>query len=282
MVFWWAHPFYMPTSSIMHRSKRIVQFVLVTAGAFALGVAIDAVNNARLRAAISRTAFTARTLTIYSNPDGSEVGRESGVEAYRSDGSQAIELQRHVYIPGSPAEPDETRTIFDLPARRRVMIDPFTESMSTWALSDEEVRHFRTKHDCLGKTEHQSIELSPQVGTILGYRVVKKITTPPTPIDGRFMRFEGWVATELDCYQLRSTILDVTAPTAPVTRTQFEVVEIIPGEPDGDLFDIPAGYTERSPEDIEREVARRKGEPFELSHGVEVQTREYHQRRPSP
>ena len=162
------------------------------------------------------------------------------------------------------------------------MIDPFTESMSTWALSDEEVRHFRTKHDCLGKTEHQSIELSPQVGTILGYRVVKKITTPPTPIDGRFMRFEGWVATALDCYQLRSTILDVTAPTAPVTRTQFEVVEIIPGEPDGDLFDIPAGYTERSPEDIEREVARRKGEPFELSHGVEVQTREYHQRRSSP
>ena len=162
------------------------------------------------------------------------------------------------------------------------MVDPFTESMSTWALSDEEVRHFRTKHDCLGTTEHQSIELSPSPGTILGYRVVKKITTPPTPIDGRFMRFEGWVATGLDCYQLRSTILDVTDPTAPVTRTQFEVVEIIPGEPDGDLFDIPAGYTERSPEDIEREIARRKGEPFELSHGVEVQTREYRQRRPSP
>ena len=160
------------------------------------------------------------------------------------------------------------------------MIDPFAESMSTWALSDEEVQHFRTKHNCLSTREHQSIELSPSPGTILGYRVVKKITTPPTPIDGRYMRFEGWVATELDCYQLRSTILDVTDPTAPVTRTQFEVVEIIPGEPDGDLFDIPAGYTERSPEDIEREVARRKGEPFELSHGVEVQTREYHQRRP--
>ena len=264
----------------MHRPKRIVQFVLVTAGAFVLGTAIDAVNNARLKAAISRTAFTARTLTIYSNPDGSRVGRESGVEAHRSDGSQAIELQRHVYIPGRPAESHENRTIFDLPARRRVMIDPFTESMSTMALSDELVQHFSTRHDCLSTTEHQSIEMSPQVGTILGYRVVKKITTPPTPIDGRVMRFEGWVATELDCYQLRSTILDVTDLNAPVTRTQFEVVEIIPGEPDSSIFEIPSGFTERSPEDVEREFARRKGEPFEPGHGAEVQTRESRQQRP--
>ena len=261
-------------------SKRIVQFVLVTAGAFALGTAIDAVNTARLKAATSRTAFTARTLTIYSNPDGSEVARDSGIEAYKSDGSQAIELQRHLQIPGRPAESSEMRTILDLPARRKVISVPFVESKSTMALPDELAQHFSRRHDCLSTTERQSIDLSPTPGTILGYKVVKKTET--MPIDGMFMRFEVWVASELDCYQLRSTILDVTDPNAPVTRTQVEVVEIIPGEPDGSMFEIPSGFTERSPEDVEREVARRRGEPFELSHGVEVQTREYHQRRPSP
>ena len=160
------------------------------------------------------------------------------------------------------------------------MIVPYAESKSTMALSDEEVRHFSTRHDCLSTTERQSIELSPVPGTILGYRVVKKIET--TPINGKLMQFELWVAPELNCYQLRSTVLDVTDPNAPVIRTQREVVEIIPGEPVDSIFEIPSGFTERSPEDVEREIARREGEPFELSHGAEVQTREYHQRRPSP
>ena len=148
------------------------------------------------------------------------------------------------------------------------------------ALSDEEVRHFSTKHDCLSTTEHQSIDSSPTPGTILGYRVVKKIDT--TPIDGRLSRYEEWVAPELNCHLLRLADIDVTDPNAPVIRTQVEVVEIIPGEPDGSMFETPSGFTERSPEDIEREVARRKGKPFEMSHGVEVLTREYHQRPPSP
>ena len=258
------------------RLIRVIQFVLATAGAFALGTAIDALNTARLKADNSRSAFTARTLTIYSNPDGSEVMRESGVEAYKSDGSWAINLQRHLQIPGRPAESHEIRKILDLPARRRVTIFPFAESKSTMALSDEGARHLNTRHDCLSTstTEHQSIEL------ILGYRVVKKIDT--TPIDGRLSRYEEWVAPELNCYLLRAADIDVTDPTAPVMRTQLEVVEIIPGEPDGSMFETPAGLTERSPEDIDREIARRRGEPFELSHGVEVQTREYHQQRPPP
>ena len=261
-----------------NRLTRVFQFVLATAGAFALGTAIDALNTARLKADNSRSAFTARKLTIYSNPDGSEVMRESGVEAYKSDGSLAINLQRHVQIPGRPAESHEIRTIIDLPARRKVTIFPFAESMSTVALSDEGARHLNTRHDCLSTRENQSIDSSPTPGTILGYRVVKKIDT--TPIDEGLSRYEEWVSPALNCYLLRAADIDVTDPTAPVIRTQVEVVEIIPGEPDGSMFEIPADFTERSPEDIEREVARRKGEPFELSHGAEVRTREYHQRRP--
>ena len=266
-----------------NKLTRILQFVLATAGAFALGTAIDALNTARLKADNSQSAFTARKLTIYSNPDGSEVMRESEVEAYKSDGSWASNIQRHVQIPGRPAESHEIRKIIDLPARRKVTIFPFAESMSTVALSDEGARHLNTRHDCLSTretTEHQSIELSPTPGTILGYRVVKKIET--TPIDGGLSRYEEWVAPELNCYLLRAADIDVTDPTAPVMRTQLEVVEIIPGEPDSNMFETPVGFTERSPEDIDREIARRRGEPFELSHGVEVQTREYHQRRPSP
>ena len=213
-----------------NKLPRVLKFVLATAGAFALGVAIDAVNTARRKADNSQAAFTARTLTIYPNPDGSEVMRESGVEVYKSDGSWATKLQRHVQIPGRPAESHKIRTIMDLSARQRVMVDPFTESKFTMALSDEEVRHLRTKHDCYSTRENQSIDLNPPEETILGYRVVKKIET--TPIDGEFMRFEVWVAPELNCYQLRSTILDVTDPNAPVILTQVEAVEIIPGEPD--------------------------------------------------
>ena len=261
-----------------NKRPRVIKFVLATAGAFALGGAISAVNTACLKTDNSRSAFTARTLTIYNNPDGSEVGRESGVEAYRSDGSWASNLHRHLQIPGRPAESHEVRYILDLPARRRVTIVPFAESKSTMALPDEWGRPLSTRHDCLSTTEHQSIELSPSPGTILGYRVVKKIDT--RPIDGALSRYEEWVAPGLNCYQLRAVDIDVTDPTAPVIRTQREVVEIIPGEPDGDLFDIPAGLTERPPEDVEREIARRRGEPFELGHGAEVQTREYHQRRP--
>ena len=257
-----------------NKLPRVLKFVLATAGAFALGVAIDAVNTARRKADNSQAAFTARTLTIYSNPDGSEVMRESGVEAYKSDGSLATKLQRHVQIPGRPAESHKIRTIMDLSARQRVMVDPFTESKFTMALSDEEVRHLRTKHDCPSARENQSIELNPPQETILGYRVVKKIDTSPTPINGRVHRFEEWVVPELNCFTLRSIDRDVTDPNAPVIRSQLEAVEIIPGEPDGGMFETPAGFTERSPEDIEREIARRKGEPFELSHGTEVLTRE--------
>ena len=244
-----------------NKLPRGIKFVLATAGAFALGAAISTVSTACLKTDNGRVAFTARKLTIYNNPDGSEVARESEVEADRIDGSWASNLQRHVQIPGRPAESHEVRKILDLPARRRVTIDPFTESKSTMALPDEWARHFSTRHDCLSTTEHQSIELNPSPGAILGYRVVKKIET--TPIDGELMRFEVWVAPELNCYQLRAADIDVTAPNAPVIRTQVEVLEIMPGEPDGDLFDIPAGLTERSPEDVEREFARRKGEPFE-------------------
>jgi hypothetical protein len=124
----------------------------------------------------------------------------------------------------------------DLRSRVFVHAMPFPKSKRTSHLSESELpEHIQSAFEtCDGSEKDESLQRS----TMLGYPVVRRVT------DMKSMIETAWVAPELDCYRLESSILFRSG-----SHVETKVTSIQEGEPPDSLFQIPPDFAERSPTD---------------------------------
>ncbi len=197
----------------------------------------------------SKKPFTAIVLKKLFDKNRNQFGTEMTLTAIRGDGSQVdiMQLLQNKVI--------GTKVIIDVASKQRISVDPITESRTTYHYSDKWFLRFATPPPC---SEGPDAEHS----TVLG-RQVFKITQNMDPsksstTDEDSTVVEQWVAPELDCFPLRSTISQVIDGVL-IPQQVREVISLIPGEPDPSLFQIPANYVERSPMEVSAEFERRTG-----------------------
>jgi len=214
------------------------------------GIAVFEVTRAvRLKAMqFRRTPLTA-LMTEENYPPGWARADYVGyaVRAVRSDGSEVTVLRKEA----PDGRPVDMKVILDIPSRRRVSVDPSTQSMSSFPLPERHVATYLSKPvmDCMEKpgAEHT---------TLLGYDALKT-REPGGPPESQDL-IETWMAPALGCFPLRE---EYTYPAATLGGGALRVVKqavfVIPGEPSASLYEIPSTYTERSPGEVNAEFERR-------------------------
>jgi len=259
-------------------SNLIAKLTAGAAAAFCAGLIVNFLFVQSATTAAGRIPFTARVLQVFHNPDGAAGVRENVVIAYRSDGSQAVGRVRTMEgVAGRSPESAEFRRVRDVQAKMDHTIFPIAESVSSLPMSAGELARLTARpQDCA--VEGWEIDEEPAPSTVLGHRVIKRtLTVPPSGGAAAGTIHEEWVAPELNCFPLRK----ITRTPGPdgIVRTRYDALEIQIGEPDEELFRVPESYTERSPREIQQEIARRRGEEFETNPAVESRTEQYYQRR---
>jgi hypothetical protein len=171
---------------------------------------------------------------------------ENYIHAVRSDGSWVNVFDRQL----ANHEWGEVRVVLDVPSRKRVIIDPSTESLVSYPLSENGVRiRVTSPASCLSKANSGR-------ATLMGYDVLKVSDDFPANGD-EIRRSERWLAPGLDCFAVKET--NTYGSASALNRTTRDALYITIGEPDPKLYQIPANYTERSPSELSAEHARRFG-----------------------
>lgn len=165
----------------------------------------------------------------------------------RSDGSTM--RGRRLVKPGNRGE-TEQRTITDLSQGKRILVDGLTDSLSTVFLSQNSVT--RAKGRALSACP--AVDRSTR-SNILGYEVFR--WTYDQHGGGQVFRNEEWLAPDLNCLSLKTTVLAGTSESDLRMSNVEEVIEVKRGEPDASLFAIPSTYSERSPQSVAEEFRHR-------------------------
>ena len=167
---------------------------------------------------------------------------QSYLFARRGDGSSVKSMPMQIMAKGGWAN---QRIIEDFAAHRRTSLDPATESLTTYRYSSQVAGRLSAPPG-LCSDDPQAAHLQ-----ILGYDTVLVTHTAPSP--GAGIEVKQWQAAQLNCFVLKE---EATNPDGPWTITR-EALLVSQGPPPASLFEIPAGYVERSPSEVMAERARR-------------------------
>jgi hypothetical protein len=179
-------------------------------------------------------------------PDGSPVGTDVWTIAISRPGSfvEAHESRNGIAI-------GPKRIIVDVINLRRVSVDPPTESITTYPLSRKTITGLLDfKFSCSDDpgAEHKQF---------FGHQAVK--VTHERLAGTVKLGYEDWIATELGCLVVKSTVKRYQNGIFQATRYK-DVTALTLGEPYSSLFQIPQTFVERKPSEVMQESARRKGE----------------------
>lgn len=132
---------------------------------------------------------------------------------------------------------------------KHVVVDQFTESTTTYA-SPGLVDQYRIKpaSACPGQPGDP----------ILGFATFVEEKTLKVPGNGAGVK--AWRAPRLNCLPLREEIVR-TRGGGTSSLQVTSAISITLGEPGAWLFDIPRGYTERTPNEVLAEAAKKAGRP---------------------
>lgn len=180
------------------------------------------------------------------------------VTGVRSDGSVA----RAVFQPRARDHAAfYERAVTDVSQGRHILVDPFTESTTTYP-SQKLVDRIRRKpaNSCPGQPGDK----------IFGYETMSEVKTVTTNTA------KGTTATttttsrapQLNCAMLRQETRTVKADG----RVLFQVISatmVTPGEPPAWLFEVPSNYTERSPSAVNAETSSKLGFNFPQRPGLD-------------
>ena len=184
--------------------------------------------------------FTAFISVEDFDSHGNLIKQSHEILATRTDGSSVI-----VYERTDPAgKPIQTRIITNVSAKKRISIDPITESTTTYGMSDDMVTVALRKYSLCVGTSVQSEKL------VKGFRAIEMDLSKN--YGGKLSR-QGWYAPELGCLPVEETIARSDIQRRQVRRMIFA----IRGEPSPELFSIPEGFQERSPSEVLAEYKRK-------------------------
>ena len=201
----------------------------------------------------NRKAFTAFLVMSFYKDDVESHKNEFVLYAQRGDGSHVRATNRFGEV---GQRWGVMKHIVDLRSRVEVGTDPWTDSKSTMPLSPGLLKFHSAPPLPPGCTK------DPQAPheTILGYDTVKVIDQFGSE---QALRAERWLAPALECFPLREVAKVgslVGNEFVPKSRQETQVVWVAEGEPSESLFDVPKGYVERKPSEIDAEWYRMTGQ----------------------
>lgn len=232
-------------------ARWMARFTLIAA---ALGFLLT--FNARSQSvASSYIPFTATVQTQYFGAkSGPARATEYATVARKADGSQAqIDT---VHSPNG--QPGRTESILDVHAREAVGLEGFTKSKTTYHYTSGQL-------DAMLQTENcsRNVARGAARSELLGQEVfrIRSIET-----HGNLKATETiWVAPRLGCFPLRDVYKLSSGPW-----TEEKVLRLKLGEPSRSLFQIPAGYAERSPSQLAaRWLALFPGHPWATDSAIQ-------------
>lgn len=218
-------------------SKQTIARVMLLAGATALVWTAGAATSRAFRALGSTPgapiAFTAEFVVKTYDAANRELSSSWDLLARRGDGS-VVMLRRSVNN-----ESAGIRRIWNTRARQSISVDPLTRSLLTSELSAPELAYLAAPG--VNCQEHNPfLKPTGERVTILGFDTVHLSGRPP----GADFQVERWSAPALNCFVMREEV------TSPAFRQLRSTLAVRLGEPDRSLFEVPAGYVERSPSEI--------------------------------
>ena len=204
----------------------------------------------------------------FRDSDGTLMSQSQKVWAVRSDGS--------VVEPRFSTAPDgqmyQQRIITDAAQGKRIVVDGITESITTYVLTDRAVRALRTPGGgCLNR---KGEEAEP----VFGYATVRV----EMPLADKTV--QEWLAPELNCVPLRSTLSKLMPDGTQRVLVRREVGDVAFGEPDAALFTAP-DWPEWSPSQVLELFRQKYGLPAtaQLERTKQITDQAYQaQRTPRP
>jgi hypothetical protein len=168
--------------------------------------------------------------------DGKVVREMRSTHAIRSDGS-SVEVHTDMLLAEPDGTPRELRMILDLSKPARITVHSPMKAVTTLPLDQRQADSERRQRQSCdgGATAIKSARM--------GYEVFSQRPTRDVPnLPSRFPDVEVWVAPALACVRLEETM---RRDGKVVMIRQAENIRL--GDPDPELFVVPADYTEISP-----------------------------------
>ena len=163
----------------------------------------------------------------------------------RDDGS----VSRADWKPATAGHPAySTLLITDVASGKYTIVDPFTESRTTYR-SPGMAEHHRVKpaSTCPGTAGEQ----------ILGFETVVEDKTSSFP--DRRLTIRYWRAPHLNCLPLREEDRTMLFKTGKQSLQVLNATSITLDEPSASMFEVPSVYTERTPSEVMAESSRKLG-----------------------
>lgn len=224
--------------------ERIALFIAATAAIGAVAFFIGRTRPTSAQAT-SWAPFTAVMVSqTYSHGSAAPTATGNHIHAVRGDGSWVDVALREVR-----GQLYRVSVIQNLALRRRVTIDPMTESTTTYPLSAATANRLATP-----ETSCTSDANAPHK-SMLGYDVVEVKRNRPGP-GGQTTVVDDWDATALNCFPLQRTVTLSQEGVASFRRI-VTAISVAAGPPDSALFQVPGNYTERSPSQVLAAFAKR-------------------------
>ncbi len=211
----------------------------------------------------TRVACSATFIRRYYDASGDLRRTSTYILAIRADGSSAtVHLTRD-------DRPDRWETVSNLAEGTQVTVEPVGESTTTYALTEAERRMMSSTPTCPALSGGAKT-------TLLGYPVV--LDHDQHVFGAKEIKEERWLAPSLGCLCLKRSYETLVGGT-PEGKTTETALSVTVGTPDRSLFEIPTGYTERSPSEAMAERARVLGRSCPSCDGArEVLDRVYDSR----
>ncbi len=193
----------------------------------------------------------------FRDSDGALTFQSQKVWAVRSDGS-VVEPR----LPGAPDGRVYQQTIItDAAQGKRFVVDGITESVTTYVLKDESVQALRIPGGrCLS-------EKGVEAESVFGYTTLRV----DAPLADKTI--QQWLAPDLNCVPLRTTVSRMMPDGTPKVLLQREVVDIAFGEPDAALFAVPE-WPERTPSQVLELFRQKYGLPATAELEISKQQRD--------
>jgi hypothetical protein len=261
---------------VLHMKLRLIRFVLLT-------VAVGGMSFVIVRSLRTNSLLAARTpaFVVRAVDQRTDTGRAAElrdhIHAVREDGSWV-----DISIRTNDPRRFQSKSLTLIPQRRYLVVSEEAQSSSTFGLSEA-----RALHEKSGPVDPTCVKGGDGTGklkmtrrdTLLGYDVV--VLQEDTAREKR----ELWQTPRLGCFPLRSTTVfldDAGRVVSRQDRQEIVATSVQLGEPAAELFVVPAGYTERSPSQMNVELHRRRtGKLPELTgHMTQQMDRNYYASRP--
>ena len=159
--------------------------------------------------------------------------------ARRSNGTHMVSFS----VDSPTHEKGAVVEIFDFVKLTYAFLEPFTESVSTYRHTAQDLRGLDGEKPGCTSDELALAKASGSAAYMLGYLVVP-ITTAESESGGGGTK---WVAPALDCYPLKETQI------FRGSHNEITVTGVAEGEPPANLFTVPSNYIERPPSQVDAE-----------------------------